>query len=202
MIKQNIVAGIVSALSFLFFFLLLKWNIFVSLILAIGFFLAIYLLLKPVRKIGDVALENLKDGMELHALYSGAVNDKINLENAANAIANPLVAAKALRLAGTAQDILNYLEENPRDLSKSRHFLEYYFETAKKIVVNYVQLKEANISDTKIDHITDKTIEALDLLQKVFANQRDGYHKDKLMELDVETELLEKTIKLSGGDNE
>lgn len=201
MTKQNLLAGISSAISFLVFYNFLKWHLIVSLLLAIGIFVGIYLVAKPVHKIGDIEIENLKDGMALHRLYADALNDLIASEEAIKQFNNSALSNKAQQLISTGRDILNYLSENPRELSKSRHFLEYYFETSKKIIQNYSQLKKANISANKFIHIEKKTDESLDLLNQLFENQRDSYHEDKVMALEVETELLEKTIKLSGGDH-
>ena len=198
MAKQNLLAGLISSIVFLFLFLVLKWNVFVSLIFAVAIFSAVYLLTKPIRKIGNIELENLVNGLELHELFKEANFDLETMKDQVNHISDPSVKEKVTSLAGVGQDILNYLEENPKEISKSRHFLEYYFETAKRIVINYVKLAKANISESKFSHITEKTIESLQLLDKVFVNQRDGYHEDKLMALEVENDLLEKTIKLGG----
>lgn len=196
--KQNILAGLVSSLVFLILFLVLKWHLVISLLLAVGVFAAVYLLAKPVRKIGNIELENLVNGMELHEIYQEAVKDLKQLGETIEAIQDGPVRQKADSLYQVGQDILRYLENNPREISKSRHFLDYYLDTARKLTGNYVQLKKANISADKFANMTDKTLESLDLLEKVFVNQRDGYHEDKLVALEVETDLLEKTIKLGG----
>lgn len=200
MVKQNIISGISAAVIFIVLYSVLHWNFLVSFIIAIGTFIGIFLIMKPVPKIGDVEMQDLKDGMALHALYAGALADLLKMEEVTQDLTSSNIQGQCTNLVNTGHDILNYLENNPREISKSRHFLEYYFETAKKIITNYGQLKRANISSDKFQHIADKTSESLDLLQKIFANQRDSYHEDKVMALEVETDLLEKTIRLSGGD--
>lgn len=200
MARQNLTAGITSAISFIIFYSILHWHLAVSLLLALGIFIGIYLITKPVQKIGDIEIENIQDGMTLHALYAGALSDWLDFQESFERLDDSPVKQTASILHQTGRDILNYLEKNPRELSKSRHFLEYYFETARKIMVNYSQLQQANISPNKFQHITEKTMESLELLQKIFANQRDDYHEDKVTALEVETDILEKTIKLSGSE--
>lgn len=134
------------------------------------------MLTKPVLKIGDIELERLADGIQ-----------------------NPLIAEKAQSLSGIAQNILDYLEDAPKEISSSRHFLNYYLPTANKIIGNYLHLKRANVSTDKFNLITERTVESLDLINQVFAQQRDNYYKDQMLALEVETELLEKTIRLGGG---
>ena len=63
---------------------------------------------------------------------------------------------------------------------------------------NYNDLDRANVSADKFNDIKEKTKESLDLLIKIFASQMDAYHKDKINKLEVETDLLEQTIKLGG----
>lgn len=57
------------------------------------------------------------------------------------------------------------------------------------------------MSSEKFLEIEAKTYESLALLNGVYAKQRDGYYEDQISDLEIETELLEKTLKL-GGDPE
>lgn len=94
--------------------------------------MGMYLITKPVRKIGDIEIENIQDGMTIHALYAGAISDWLDFQKFFERLGDSHVKQTAAILHQTGGDILNYLEKNPRELSKSRHFLEYYFETARK----------------------------------------------------------------------
>lgn len=174
--RQNFLAMISSIVTFLVMFFILDWPIILTVVLAIAIFFGVFMLTKPVLKIGDIELERLADGIQ-----------------------NPLIAEKAQSLSGIAQNILDYLEDAPKEISSSRHFLNYYLPTANKIIGNYLHLKRANVSTDKFNLITERTVESLDLLNQVFAQQRDNYYKDQMLALEVETELLEKTIRLGGG---
>lgn len=197
---SNLIAGILSSIVFLLLYMVLDWSLLVSLLIAMGVFIGIYFIIRPVAKIGDIELTQLANGVELNNIYLEASTHVFHIEEAGQQIKNPELKQKSLELASMGSDILAYLENHPKEISKSRHFLTYYLPTAHKIIENYMHLKKANVSAGKFDLITDRTGESLDLLQKVFANQRDGYHKDKLVELEVQTELLEKTITLGGDE--
>lgn len=198
--KQNIKAGIGSALSFLVLVFVLEWNFVVSLVLSIGIFFAIYFLTKPVVKLGDLYLDQIEQGEELFALLEESKNELNNMEVNALHIEDETVVDKVEVLIGVASDIIRYLETDPDAISKSRHFLDYYFTTADKLIDNYMRLKRANVSQPKFQLIRQRTVESLNLLIQLFSQQRDSYHKDTLLELEVESELLERTIKLSGGE--
>lgn len=196
----NIIAGLSAAGVFLILFILLDWSIIVSLLIAVGIFFGVYNLAKPVLKIGDIELSQLEDGIEIQNIYIQAIEDVASIRTSSDSIQNPVIKEKSKRLASIGQDILNYLENNPKEISRSRHFLTYYLPTGEKIVDNYLLLKKANVSEDKFVLITERTEESLDLLTKVYKNQRDGYHKNRVMDLEVQTELLERTIQLGGDE--
>lgn len=168
--------------------------------LSIGTFFGVYLISKPKLMLGDVELEKLANGVELLELYEASQKSVDRMRGLSLKIEDKTLRDKALGLASIGQDILKYLENNPTDLSGSRHFLTYYINSANKILENYIRLNLANVSQEKFNLVSEKTLESLDLLTQVFSRQRDSYHKDVLMELEVEADLLEKTIKLGGDE--
>lgn len=195
---QNLWAGVASSIVFILLFIILSWPLLVSLLLAIAIFVGVYLLNQPVVKIGDIELERLKNGAEIQEIFLKATQDMTQLETLANMIQHPELAKQAQELSHIGRDILNYLEAHPEAISSSRHFLDYYVGTALKILDNYILLKKSNVSEGKYQLITEKTEDSLNLLTTVFARQRDGYHQHRIVDLEVQAELLEKTIKLGG----
>ena len=175
-----------------------KWHFLVSAILAVGVYTGIYLISKPKLMIGNTEIEALENAEEIKAIYQKLQIDQKKLTEAAASIKDTSIKAKTNELAKITNDIEFYLENNPKEISKSRHFLDYYIGTAREIVDNYNDLDRANVSADKFNDIKEKTKESLDLLIKIFASQRDAYHKDKINKLEVETDLLEQTIKLGG----
>ncbi|WP_419775383.1 5-bromo-4-chloroindolyl phosphate hydrolysis family protein [Ignavigranum ruoffiae] len=198
MTRQNLWAGILSSLAFLLMFLLFKWYWLISLLLAVGIFVAVYLISQPANKIGDIDLDNLKNGLEIKDLYVTAQQDLLKMKEDYQALANSRLKDQVQHLIQIADDIMLYLADHPREISKSRHFLEYYFETAAKIINNYHQIHLTHISNQKLEQIGQKTLESVSLLDQIFTKQLEAYHEDKLFALEIETDLLEKTIKLGG----
>lgn len=94
---------------------------------------------------------------------------------------------------------MKYLSNNYKAILPSEHFLEYYLGTANRIIKNFVEMQNTSISDTKSELIRKETIESLDYLQDIFTKQLDSYYEDKIVSLEIESELLEKTVKLGGG---
>ncbi|WP_108832087.1 5-bromo-4-chloroindolyl phosphate hydrolysis family protein [Aedoeadaptatus coli] len=199
--RQNFFGVSASVLLFLLLFIVLKWPLLVATVLSVGTYFGVYYLAKPKQKIGDVELEALANGEELKALYDASIMHLHTMASTARAIENPAIREKALALVATGNDITAYLKAHPKAISPSRHFLEYYLKTGEKIITNYLSLKRGNVSSEKFLEIEAKTDESLALLNGVYAKQRDGYYEDQISDLEIETELLEKTLKL-GGDPE
>lgn len=195
---RNLKGLLAALLTFFGLTLGLKWSFIVAAILSVGVYTGVYLISKPKLMIGNTEIEALENAEEINQIYLKLKDDKKKLIASANSIEDDGIRKKALELAKTTNDIEAYLEDNPREISKSRHFLDYYVGTAKTIVDNYQELKRANVSPDKFNEIKEKTNQSLDLLNQIFAKQRDSYHRDKINKLEVESDLLEQTIKLGG----
>lgn len=191
--------GLLAALLTFFGLLLgLKWNFLVAAALAIGVYTGVYLISKPKLMIGNTEIEQLENAREIQAIYQKLIVDEDTLKKQAKNIEDKSIREKATKLAAITHDISLYLENNPKEISRSRYFLDYYVGTALEIIGNYIDLDQANVSFDKLEDIRDKTNRSLELLIQIFQNQSDAYHKDKINKLEVETDLLEQTIKLGG----
>lgn len=148
--------------------------------------------------IGNTDVEALENGEEIQAIFNEFELRIEFLITLADSIKDKSIKTKVIELSRTSKDIKSYLENNPRQISKSRYFLDYYMKTAEEIVKNYSNLDKANVSEDKFKEIKEKTSRSLDLLNEIFKRQRDSYYKDKITQLEVETDLLEQTMKLGG----
>lgn len=192
---KSLIAGLITFFGLL---LGLKWNFFVAALLALGVYTGVYLISKPRVMIGNTDMEAIENGKELAQIFNEYQVNTGFLKTLAESFKDTDIKEKSLSLARTATDIEKYLEGNPREISKSRHFMDYYMNTAIEILKNYSNLNQANVSQDKFLEIKEKTTRSLDLLNQIFARQRDSYHKDKITQLEVETDLLEQTIRLGG----
>ena len=191
--------GLLAALLTFFGLLLgLKWNFLVAAALALGVYTGVYLISKPKLMIGNTEIEQLENAREIQAIYQKLIVDEDTLKKQAKNIEDKSIREKVSKLTAITHDISLYLENNPKEISRSRYFLDYYVGTALEIIGNYIDLDQANVSFDKLEDIRDKTNRSLDLLIQIFQNQSDAYHKDKINKLEVETDLLEQTIKLGG----
>lgn len=197
--RRSLLAGVVGGGLFLLLFLFLKWSLFVAAPLAILTWAGVYLLTKPVEKIGNTAIEDLDQGDRLAGIYQRGLAGLRGMETAYAQISQAQIAGKVWELHDVGQSIMDYLAKNPPDLSKSEHFINYYMNTGNRILTNYIDLKSSRVSPEKLTEVEGKVQESLSYLLDIFKRQRDAYHENAIMDLEAESELLEKTVKLSRG---
>jgi hypothetical protein len=117
---------------------------------------------------------------------------------AAAAIQKPEVRARVARLCGTAEQILDELGREPRQIQLARAFLAYYLQAAQRIVSGYAELaSHANSSATAADSLTGAE-RSLDSIQLAFDQQLDALLEHRVIDLDSEVAVLEKTVRMSG----
>jgi hypothetical protein len=115
------------------------------------------------------------------------------LENADD-IAKPEVRADIVRLCHTADEILAELAAKPRKLDAARSFLTYYLDAAARIVQGYTNLSQRGAASPEIREALAKAEASLGSVQQAFDRQLANVLEDRVLDLESEIELLEKTV--------
>lgn len=120
---------------------------------------------------------------KLHVLYDGAV--KIKDEG---------VRGRALAVHSAAQDVIDELYEDPKDLPKARRFLVTYLDGAIDLVHKYLgQVERGATSDLRA-----KLSQTLETMTETFDLQLQKLRADEAMDLDVTMDVLETQMKKEG----
>lgn len=194
----GIFAGIFSAGLFLVMFVNVQWNFFVSLGIAAAVYVGITLLFRPSRKIGKVSADNIDGGEELLKRLETAQQNSQNIERSMRRINNNEVRAEAEKLHAVSDNIIGYLTENPDRIYAARQFIDYYQETAAKLLSRYEGLESTGIFTDDIERQKSDTLEALRTLNAAFAKQYEKLLSGDMTDTDAEIRLLEKTAKMEG----
>ncbi len=101
-----------------------------------------------------------------------------------------------VRLCQTADEILAELVARPRKLAAARSFLTYYLDAAQRIVDGYALLAERPSSAPEIKRALARAEASLESVQTAFDNQLANVLEDRVLDLEAEIELLEKTVRL------
>lgn len=196
--SKPILSAVVSSILFIVLTIILEWNFFVAALISILSYYSIVLLSNPVKKIGDTKIEKIEQGERIKRIYDNALTNIENMKKYSDDISDKYISEQSNRLQKKGEDILEYLTNNINYISSSEHFLDYYLMTGNKIIKNYLEIENSNISNDKKSLIYKETSESLSYLNEIFNRQLDSYYEDKILELELESDLLEKTVKLGG----
>lgn len=194
----GILSGIFSSVLFIVMFFDMRWNFLVSLIIAAAVYIGITLLFRPVRKIGDVDADSINGGDELLKRLETAQENSRNIGRSIRRINDREILEQAAKLHTVSEKIIGYLTERPDRIYSARQFIDYYQQTAVKLLSRYAGLEEAGIFTDDIVRQKADTLDALRTLNTAFAKQYELLMSGEMSDTDAEIRLLEKTAKMEG----
>ncbi|NLT36342.1 MAG: hypothetical protein GXX83_10660 [Gaiellales bacterium] len=117
---------------------------------------------------------------------------------AAEVIAKPEVRQAVGRLCLTAEQILEEILLKPGQAELARGFLNYYLEAADRIIRGYADLSGRHLVSAEVTQTLAQAEASLGGIQKAFDNQLSMLLQYRLLDLDGEISLLEKTVQMDG----
>ena len=118
----------------------------------------------------------------------------VNIENAAKGIHEIELKNRLQKITDKARDILDVVEEDPRDLRRARKFMKVYLEGAEKVTQGYVKM-HPNTQDAKLE---DNFRNVLKTIEDVFNEQHDKLMENDVLDLDIQIEVLQAQLKHEG----
>lgn len=117
-----------------------------------------------------------------------------SIEDAAVRIREHELKDRLNRITSRARDILDVVEEDPRDLRRARKFLKVYLEGTEKVTQGYVKM-HPNTQDAKLE---DNFRNVLKTIEDVFNEQHDKLMENDVLDLDIQIEVLQAQLKHEG----
>ncbi|MGN0587624.1 MAG: 5-bromo-4-chloroindolyl phosphate hydrolysis family protein [Oscillospiraceae bacterium] len=197
--RQNIAAIISAAAAgavFVILLFMLEWSVFIDIPVAVGTYAGLYLITKPKRRIGNTDIDFIENGAELEQKLLEAREDYDSIKRSIVKIGDVQVKNEAEKLAETSAAIIEYLEQNPLKIRQARQFIDYYQDSASKLLSRYIGLQDANIETAEIIQLKKDTRSALVTLNKAFSGQFEKLMRGELTDMQAEIELLEQTVKM------
>lgn len=194
----GILSGIFSSGLFIVLYFDMRWNFLVSLFIAAAVYVGITLLFRPVRKIGDVDADSINGGDELLKRLETAQENSRNIGRSMRRINDYEILEQAAKLHTVSENIIGYLTERPDRIYSARQFIDYYQQTAVKLLSRYAGLEAAGIFTDDIVRQKADTLDALRTLNTAFAKQYEILMSGDISDTDAEIRLLEKTAKMEG----
>ena len=193
-----VLSALLAFLLFFFFFTKLKFGLLLSMVLAVGAYIALTFLLKPSGRIGKVSVDTVKNGELLLERLEEGEKDYKRLEKAAAQIKEEELGRSCRELLDIAESILKYLKDNPEKIMAARRYMDYYQETAVHVLENYIELRETKLATREAEEIIGKTREAVETLKDAFQLQLQKLMENELMDMEADLNLLKQTFKSEG----
>lgn len=198
-IRRALFALLIALPVFCFLFLLLKWSLFPALPLSALAYVGSYLMRKPVPRIATVEAELLKDGQEAKELLDNA-KEKLRVTGRyIPQIKDDEYRSQVVETCKTATSLVQYLENNPSKIFKAQKFLTYQLDLALHSVKDYHEVKTVAIDNESMKNFNLQSLNIMKILSETYEQQFAALIKDKIMNMDVQHEILESRIKAEKG---
>ena len=108
------------------------------------------------------------------------------------------LSAQLRRMQRTAKNLLNHLEKNPERIALAYKFIDYYQDRAVKIVKQYQELEETQLSTDKVQDLKSRMKQTLSALDDAYQDQFEHVLNDQIISVDAELTVMEQQLDAEG----
>lgn len=144
----------------------------------------------------DLPVRRRPQGMGSHAEQSlrRAADSITAIEEASRHMRQPELDTRLAGIAALARDILQRVQDDPRDLWRARKFLNVYLDGVQRVVEGYAKT-HGQVSAPALDQ---RFRDALETVEAAFREQRQVLLERDVDDLDVQIEVLTSQLKREG----
>ena len=122
--------------------------------------------------------------------------DTIRKENAA--IPDPTLSAQMESVCEKCEQIFRTVSEAPSKAPQVRKFMNYYLPTTLKMLANYRTMQNRGVSVQEMRTARETTVRGMNMILTACQKQIDNLHKENLMDISTDTDVLEQMLKRDG----
>ena len=130
--------------------------------------------------------------------FDKATADYNYLEEAREKLSDRELSNQLRRLQRTAKNLLNHLEKNPERIALAYKFIDYYQDRAVKIVKQYRELEETELSTNKVQELKARMKQTLAALEEAYQDQFEHVLNDQIISADAELKVMEQQLNAEG----
>ena len=130
--------------------------------------------------------------------FDKAIADFNWLEEARQTLTDKELSAQLRRMQRTAKNLLNHLEKNPERIALAYKFIDYYQDRAVKIVKQYQELEETQLSTDKVQDLKSRMKQTLSALDDAYQDQFEHVLNDQIISVDAELTVMEQQLDAEG----
>lgn len=193
---KSVISGIVAGVSFVLIFVVFRFPIMVSAIVATVLYFTVNALLgaKAGEQTADYDTASSAKNSSL-ALAKSKLSD---IEQTAMTIHRPEVRQKVQQICALGYRILEEINLRQDAIKTSRQFLNYYIDATGTIVTKYAEWQSKTEFIPAAQASLAKVEKTLDTVESAFKKQLEKLYDKEVMDLDIELTVLAKTIKSEG----
>lgn len=176
-------SAIVASIFFVFCYLILSINIFITILLTI----LIY--------VGGIFVFKEKDIREFNEEY---VNNYYFLaskvQNLTPEIKDKEITKNVDEITNLTNEILTSLRQRPKKVEQVFDFFDYYLDAAYKILYKYILLLKKEPKEARDVEYIEQTPKFIENIKNSFEKQLKNMQEAKMLDIDTEIKIFEKAI--------
>ncbi len=130
--------------------------------------------------------------------FEKAMSDFNYLEDAKKSVADRELSSYLNEMQRTAKNLLTNLERNPDRIPVASKFIDYYQDRAVKIVKQYKDLEETELSTEKVRDLKNRMKSILASLDTAYREQFENILNDQIISADAELKVMEQHLDAEG----
>ena len=152
------------------------------------------------NKTPQLDLEELEEDRAeyLQENFDKAMDDFKYIEEARKNISDREVSAQLARMQRVAKKLLANLEKNPERIPLAYKFIDYYQDRAVKIVKQYQELEETELSTERVRDLKARMKTTLAALDGAYADQFEHVLNDQIISADAELKVMQQQLDAEG----
>ena len=115
-----------------------------------------------------------------------------------DSIQDAAISAQIERLSQVSDKIFQQVQKDPSQLPQIRKFMSYYLPTTLKLLQSYRTMKTRGVSYSEMNTTRENLIHALDMILQAAQKQLDAMHKDDMLDMSADMDVLEQMLKRDG----
>ncbi|MCR5834230.1 MAG: 5-bromo-4-chloroindolyl phosphate hydrolysis family protein [Selenomonadaceae bacterium] len=130
--------------------------------------------------------------------FDKAIADFNYLEDSRPKLVDKELGGQLVQLQRTAKNLLNHLEKNPSRIALAYKFINYYQDRAVKIVKQYQEIEETQLSTDKVQDLKLRMKQSLAALDEAYKSQFEHVINDQIISVDAELTVMEQQLDSEG----
>ena len=130
--------------------------------------------------------------------FDKAMDDFKYIEAARKNISDKELSAQLNRMQKVARKLLANLEKNPDRIPLATKFIDYYQDRAVKIVKQYQELEETELSTDRVRDLKARMKQTLAALDDAYADQFEHVLNDQIISADAELKVMQQQLDAEG----